>query len=587
MSHARSGRRRRQRDQRGATAVFAAACMVVVLMAAAFVVDLGLQRVLRRDLQAVADLVALDMARELSGKPAGSYGAQAHDVLEQAKVRSLRRNQSAAGGEIPSDQVTWELVVRDGAAWRPAGAAEVPGGVRVRVASEVDFAFAGITGQSRGQAERTAVGSAQVRACLRVSSYAAQVDTGRSWLLDALLGQLLGTSLAVSVLDPEDGLLGAEISLLDLVEELGPLVGTDISAASFTEIVGARVGLSALMLASIHALERQSGRLAEVDLLRNVYNGVQANLPNVDITLADLVELDTAAESALDLDLNLLDLVAGSLAIANGENVIKLPLAVRVPLPVGAGGASLVDLKASVKVGQQPVVQCGGTVRSSQVEIDLRGNAADLDLGLLKVQVPLSVRVTLADASATVTRVSCLPEGKRVGLAVDSGLLGVDVRLGQRADDPTSPKLRVALLDVGLPGWRGVEVVSGTVALSSGQSTSRPTRQVDLDIVGDDYSVSVPAAVGGLGIPTLALQFSELKVLAGLGPLSGLLEFLGIGSLLNWVSKLVLQGLVNPLVSALDRWLLDPLLRTLGIDLAGGTVQAVKNVDCGRPRLTG
>ena len=72
---------------------------------------------------------ALDMARELSGKPAGSYGAQAHDVLEQAKVRSLRRNQSAAGGEIPSDQVTWELVVRDGAAWRPAGAAEVPGGV--------------------------------------------------------------------------------------------------------------------------------------------------------------------------------------------------------------------------------------------------------------------------------------------------------------------------------------------------------------------------------------------------------------------------------------------------------------------------
>ena len=87
-----------------------------------------------------------------------------------------------------------------------------------------------------------------------------------------------------------------------------------------------------------------------------VLGGIQANVPNLNIKLSDLVELDTAEDAAAELDLNLLDLVAGSLAIANGENVLKLPLGVKVPLPVGPGGASLVDLTASVKVGQQPVV---------------------------------------------------------------------------------------------------------------------------------------------------------------------------------------------------------------------------------------
>ncbi|WP_186449972.1 hypothetical protein, partial [Nocardioides sp. J9] len=564
-------RRRAQRGERGAVAVLGSFCLVVLLVVGALAVDAGLHRVLRRDLQAVADVVALDLARELTGKPVSGYSSADIQRINTARDRSVARNATGVGGDLPPGAVTWQLVVRDDdGGWQQASATDVPGGIRVTVAHDVPMAFSGVTGVSRGDARRSAVGIAAKVACLKVSSYAAQVDTGRSWLLDALLGKLLGSGLSARVLDPESGLAGVDLSLLELIEELDALVGADISVASFTKAAGVGVGLSRLMLAAVNVLERQSGRLAEVDLLRNVMGGLQANVSNIDITLSDLVELDTAQEAAAEVKLDLLDLVAGSLAIANGENVIALPLNVKVPLPLGSGGSSLVDLSVRVKVGQRPVVQCGGKAESSQVELELSGNAVNLDLGLVKVQVPLSIRVTLADASATAQSITCLSEGKRVKLLIDSGLLGVDVRLGQRAGDPTSPKLRVALLDIGLSSWKGVEVVSGTIALSSGQSTSRPTRVVDLDIVGDDYSALLPAAVGGLGIPTLHLAFTDLTLLGGLGPLSSLLEFLGIGSLLNWVSKLVLEGLVNPLVSGLDRWLLDPLLRTLGIDLAGG-----------------
>ena len=578
---------RARTDERGVSAVLIAICTAVMVISAAFVVDIGMQRVLRRDLQAVADLVALDLSRELTGAKAGEYSSADRARIDAAKAASLRRNSALVGGEVPAKDVGWELVVRDKQAWRPAKATEVPGGVRVVAHSAVPFAFGGVTGVDKGESTRSAVATARTTACLQVSSYAAQLDTGRSWLLNPLLGNVLGSQLALKVLDPDAGLAGVNIKLLDLIEELDPLVAADISAASFTEVAGVGVGISKLMLAAIHALERQSGKLAEIDLLRNVYGGIQANLPNANITLGDLVDLDTAEDAAAELDLNLLDLVAGSLAIANGTNVIKLPLGIKLPLPIGPGGKSLVDLAASVKVGQKPVIDCDGDVSSSQIEVDLTGDALALDLGIIKVHLPLSIRVTLADASAVVRAVRCLPQGKRIALLIDSGLLGVDVRLGQRAGEPSSPKMRIALFDVGLPGWSGIDVVSGTVALTSGQSMSRPTRQDHIDIVNDDYSPRLPASIRGLGIPTLHLALQDLKLLGGLGPLSDLLEFLGIGSLLQWVVNLALEGLVNPLVGTLDKWLLDPLLRTLGIDVAGGTVQAVPKVDCGTPRLTG
>lgn len=578
----------RRRDERGAVAAVAAVFIVVIMLIAALVVDLGMQRVLRADLQALADVVALDLARELDGRPAGSYNGVRGRRMDAARDASVRRNADVIGGPVDPRGVTWELVVRDPAAsrWVPAQGGDVPTAVRVTAASDVGFAFGGFTGEMVGGATRTAVGQARKSACLRVSSYAAHVDSGQSWLLDALLGKLLGTQIAVKVLDPDAGLLGADVSLLELIEELDPLVAADISAVSFTEAADVVVNLERLMLAALHVLERQSGQLAQVQLMRQVYDGIRATLGSVSVRLADIVSLETAADAALGLDIDLLDLVAGSLAVANGTNVIDLPLGVTLPFPLGGRG-SAVDLRARVTVGQKPVVKCGGTAESSQVVVELYGDAVDVDLGLVSAHVPVYLRLTLADASATVTDVRCLPHAKRVLLDIDSGLASLEVRLGGLAGQPSSPEMRVAFADVGLPGWNGVEVARGTIALTSGQSLSRPTLHRHIDVVDEDYSRWVRASEGGVGIPTLHPSLNTLTLLDGLGPVSFLLRFLGIPSLLDWVARSVVEGVVNPLVHTADQWLLSPLLRTLGIDVAGGTVHAAPTVDCGVPRLVG
>lgn len=221
-------------SERGVTAVIVAVVLAVALVSSAFAVDLGMQRVLRRDLQAVVDVVALDLSRELTGKKAGEYAASDRAAIDAAEAASLRRNSDLVGGEVAPQDVEWELVVLVDGAWRSAASSEVPGGVRVSAHSSVGFAFGGITGVNEGGSVRTAVAAARPNACLQVSSYAAQLDTKQSWLLNPLLGKLLGSDLALKVLDPKAGLAGVDLNLLDLIDELDPLVSADISAASFT-----------------------------------------------------------------------------------------------------------------------------------------------------------------------------------------------------------------------------------------------------------------------------------------------------------------------------------------------------------------
>ena len=57
--------RRRRHDERGAILPLTALIMVIVVGFTAFATDLGVQRVAARDMQAVADVAALDAARKL------------------------------------------------------------------------------------------------------------------------------------------------------------------------------------------------------------------------------------------------------------------------------------------------------------------------------------------------------------------------------------------------------------------------------------------------------------------------------------------------------------------------------------------
>lgn len=588
MARTRRARTTRGRDERGAVALLVAVMMALLLTAAAFAIDLNMQRVGARDAQAAADLIALDMSRELDGSTKAAYAADP-DVAA-AFAASVQRN----GAGLGLNSFVPEFGRVDSAGdFRSVADGAVPTAVKVTAHGGVGRLFAA----GSGSVSRSAVATAHKRACLRVNSYLAALNSGDSWLLDLLLGDLLGSQLAVQLLDPENGLASINLDLLDYFDALGPLVGADLNALGFDSVARVPVNLAQLTLAAITVLERESGHAAEISLLRELAGGIEADIGAIAVTLGQLLELDTAGSSAVDLDLNLLDVVAATVAIANGDNVLAAQAPIDVPLPIGVGGESLVSMNVGVKIGQRPVLDCAGRAESSQIEIVLEGNLVSLDIGLLSVTAPLYVRVGIANVVAQWSDVRCTAREKSVELSVTSGLAQAEVFLGQRPSSAIGARpiqlsaatdpLRVALLGFSglFAGWNGLEVASGTIALATQPGATRSSTPV-LTVADDDYTVTVPASAYGLGLPNLHTELNTVSVLGNLPVLGPLLTFLGVGSLLQFVTTGLLDGLVNPLLGAID-WLIDPVLNLLGADIATGSVGAAPLISCGVPRLVG
>jgi uncharacterized membrane protein len=187
----------RRRSERGAITPMVGMLLVVLVPSSAMAVDLGMQRVVRRDMQALADVVALDAVRLVDGRSAAQIkgGYNGLPPLDLAVTRSVSRNDDDVLGDAPVvsamlvhlDVATGELDRVSGGAVREVTGIEVPNAVMVTALGAVDFAFV----PGRGPALRTAVAIQSPSACFRIGSYAVGVSSEDSALLNALLPGLL------------------------------------------------------------------------------------------------------------------------------------------------------------------------------------------------------------------------------------------------------------------------------------------------------------------------------------------------------------------------------------------------------------
>lgn len=524
--------RARRRDERGAVVVMVAAMMALLLIVAAFAVDLGMQRVVRRDMQAVADVVSMDMVRVLDGRTKSEYTS---GELDAALRESLARNSDVVGD---AGEVTYEIGTVDARGeFESIAPGEVPDAVRVEAPGSVDFAFA----PGRGEVVRAATATASSGACFTLGSYAARVRTGDSWVLGPLLGAL-GTGVDLDVLDVR-GLANANVSLLDLVNSSGLGVG------SFDELVDLPLQLGQFYVALAEVLAREAGRTAEVVLLETL--GVTA--PPLDLTIGEILNLESGGASGLDAALNVLDLVSAAAFVANGDTVVAIP-----NLNVNVLGVS--RLNGEITIGQKANQGCGrpqqARAESSQVDVSLSGNLANINLGLASISAPLDVTLSVVPAEGTLERVTCGDPDQSLAVLVSDGLL--DLRIELEAD------IRL----VGLPLARGPIVIT--------TERSQPPTEVPVNIPGGtNYDTPGSVGQGNLGIPRLRVDTSRLTVL-GVLPVGGLL-----GVVVNPLLELVL----NPLVKSLDSLVLSPLLESLGINVAGAEVFARPTPSCGVPVL--
>ncbi|WP_028655833.1 pilus assembly protein TadG-related protein [Nocardioides sp. J54] len=528
-------RLRRARDERGVVAVVMGVGLTLVLLViSAFAVDLGMQRTARRDMQALADVVALDLARNLDGRTRGALAA----TMDTEMAKSVARNDDTVGA---APDLSWDLGKLVDGEFVPVASGEVPNAVRVIADTSVDFAFDGITGVATGDARRTAVAQSEGGACFSIGSYAARVNTGASPILGPLLGAL-GSNVNVGAID-YNGLANADIQLLDLL-------GAKVGAGTLGALVegGQLLSLADFYLATAEVLAQQ-GHAAYVGLLQSIAVGLE----DVKLNAGDLIDLGTGGSTGLDAGLNLLDLVTAAAAAATGQNALTIPQAAVNLGPLANVGVSLSAIEA-------PRLACGRknqvTAESSQIQVNLSANALKLDLALVgKTDISLSGSVKVASAKGALTDVRCSPN-TGLSIRVSDGLLDVDLKL----------EITVYLL--------GIPVVGGPITIKGSTTTSGVA---NIEITKDgDYDIPNTIGSGTGGLPVLTVNTNAIKLIG-----------LPVGVVLGPIINGLLSGLVNPLIQSLDTVLLSPLLNALGIDLSGADIYKFRTPKCDSPKLVG
>ena len=518
---------RRRRDERGAVAVFVGVVLTLLMISAAFAVDLGMQRAARADMQAVADVVAIDLARELDGRTATQLG-----TLQSAADVSRDRNAGTALGTTPVVLPELGVVNVATGVFTPASGSTVPNAVRVTATTTVDFAF-GVAAD--GDASRTAIAMASPAACLRLGSTLLDLQSGNSALLNALLGDLLNGTVNLSAVSYQ-GLAAAEVTLADLAVELG--------AGSASQLLGTSVSLGSFYAAVADVL-RADGSSTTASLVDTTLLGVLgAGVGLGNVSVAQMLALGPGGDSALGATVDALSLLTTAAFVANGSNAVSVPgLSLAVP---GVGTAT-----ATVQIIEPPKLACGSALaETSQVRVTLSLPGSIVGV----VNATVTTVLNLGNASGSISSVTCA-NGAATALGV--------------ALDPPSVLSLATTMRVNLLGLLPVTdvVVPGTVP-SKGAAASY---SLDLPLRYDTPLTST-AGTGALGLPNLTAAELKLLGLDITGP-----AFAAV--------RVPVMALLNSMLDGVESLLVGTVSTTLGLRLGNADMYGVRTAQCLNPVL--
>lgn len=527
LAHRPAAPRSARRAEGGSVVLLVAISLSVLVTATAFTVDLGQVSTRRRDLQVVADVAALDLARQLDGRTTAELLAD--PAWAQGLAASLARNgRSPSEGDAATTALgTWDPRTE---VFEPTAGDEVPTAVRVEVSSYVDFAFA-----PGGRAStRTAVAANGAVAGHAVGSFAARLGSASSPLLAGLLGDALGVT-AVGYDGLADGRVGLEALATELDLDLGDVDGLLGTELTVVEVVRAEAEVL-----------RRAGELARAQLL----DAIAADLdhPGAPIALGQLLSIASGGErAAASASLDALELLAAVAFVANGDAFLAVPsLTVDV-----AGQAVAVDARAQVierpRWAFGPV---GATASTAQVRVLAEGALTVPGVSATSFTVDLAA----ASGTATSAAVAC-GQPQRLDLDVAGGLVTTRIDLASR-------------LSVGPLPVADVDLHAAVAPPSSVVAT-------DFVLPPDPYGQPRQA-------PLPSVELGAAEVVVDRTDVLGLPLGVAVGPLVD----ALVAAVARPLVDVLEASLLRPLADVVGVSLGGVDVVPLA-VDCAGPRLVG
>lgn len=519
------------RDERGSILPLTILLVAVTLTFTAFAVDLGTKRVARSDMQAVATVVAVDMARHINGRTKAAIEADP-DWL-QARDRTVARNKTTVGSR-PTVQLVLGKVDSVTGAFSTVTSAERPTAVKATASSSVSFSFI----RGSGSTSRSAVASVDPGVCFSVGSFLVALDTNEG-ALTSMLSSIIGTDIRLLGSGGLASIRDLQVPLAGIAAQLG--------VATADELVALPNLTVATFIKAMASVVDSQGNAAEANLL----NAIAVHAPNVNLKLAEILKLAPGDNAALALNANVLEMLGAALYVASNGNAIAVP---NLGLNLG-----LADVKAKVKVVEPPQMACGrvgATAKSAQVQVDLTTKVGGVLTAIAGADVVLGLQA--AAATGTVTSLKCATgtQPDSVGINVVTGLVN-DLKV----------KLAIALLV-------GVKVGADVTAATVGTSSTNPLT------FNYPAAPGMPAPQSVAGIDKLNLAALQIALTLPLDPL-GLLSAI-LGGVLDAVVKPLLV-LLDPLLVAL----LTPILKLVGASLGGADVSMSSRVNCAAPRVQG
>lgn len=550
--------------------------MVLLIGIGSLAVDLGMQRVVRRDMQALADVVALDLARQIDGRTQSQL-APVIDVSDptSALSMSLARNAETLGTDL---QVVADWGAWNGTTWDTA--ADPPTAVQVVASAKIGFAFAA----GSGGATRTAYAAADTSACYRLGSYAAAVKSNNAELL-APLNDIFGANLTLL---GYQGIANADISLAQLAAD--PHIG------SADALLTGSVSYANLLQATIDVLnaENQTSNSAAISALGTLLSGA-GSVPS--IYVGHFLGVSPTDNAALETQMNVLDLVAGAVLLADGHHAVDVP-------NLQSGVAGLGNLTAVQLYIQQGLQQACGPVNSSQAHAyasQLSGTLAFPYINLPSLNVAGVGTLQTSPASGLLDVSLADAQGQLIGPPVPTA---PNVHCGSGSTDPSAFSVAVSsglahltltsqVTATGSVSILGLGIVNLKIVvnLRVDNSHAAQTNTAALSLPPND---TIPVSTGSTvrlnaATATTTIDPSSTATVAGISVMNSNL----LVPTLNAIQAALVSGhqsflakTITPLVKNINDLLTGPLASLLGLDVAGADVYAM-SAACSVPALRG
>ncbi|MGE0232346.1 MAG: pilus assembly protein TadG-related protein [Flavobacteriaceae bacterium] len=392
----------------GGTAIMAAVILAMSILFAAIAVDGGALYLERRKMQGLTDLAAIAAATNVNAP----VTAAELFMRENGYAGITVSGNPGSGADLLVETGNYEANPALAVESRFRAGASPANAARLTFSRKGNLYFGGGV-MDKPQIRTSGLAYASADAAFSIGSRLASINGG---LLNAIVGELIGGSISLSVMDYE-ALLDTRIDLLKFLD--GAAAELDITVGTYDDVLDGELSLGDIARIAASLAEAQSGRAASA--LTTVSSSGEA--ATIEVPLARLVDLGALGQAAIgtgsavfNTSIGLMELVAASAAIADGSNQVRLSLNSALP----GVASTTVDLA----IGEPPqssswfaVGGRGTIVRTAQTRLYVKATVGGSGL-LSAVSITLPVYLELAYGEARLADISCTA-GSLQGLNVD------------------------------------------------------------------------------------------------------------------------------------------------------------------------